>query len=280
MSDLLLCTREGIGQIQTALAEQDLDGWLLYEFRGANPIAKSMLGVGKTTRRGFFLIPRQGDPVALIHAIEGSSWRHWPWEKRMYSGWREMEASLEDLLKGLGRVAMEVSPGAAVPTLDYVPAGLAEVLLRSDIEATSSGNLISRFHSVWTPEQLEDHQEAAEILPQVAMKAFEMAAAAIRAGSPTNEGALTAWIKQELTDRGLSELPDSWPSGPGRRTPTTRRRATGRPSTGVTCSSSTSGPASPGPSPPTRPGWASWPPRWTREPRRCGRPCVTPGTPR
>lgn len=208
MSDLLLCTREGIGQIQTALAEQDLDGWLLYEFRGANPIAKSMLGVGKTTRRGFFLIPRQGDPVALIHAIEGSSWRHWPWEKRMYSGWREMEASLEDLLKGLGRVAMEVSPGAAVPTLDYVPAGLAEVLLRSDIEATSSGNLISRFHSVWTPEQLEDHKEAAEILPQVAMKAFEMAAAAIRAGTPTNEGALTAWIKRELTDRGLSELPD------------------------------------------------------------------------
>ena len=176
MSDLLLCTREGIDQVQEALRKQELDGWLLYEFRGANPISKSMLGVAKTTRRGFFLIPREGDPVALIHAIEGSSWRHWPWEKRMYSGWREMESSLETLLGGLGRVAMEISPGAAVPTLDYVPAGLTEVLLRSGIEATSSGNLISRFHSVWTAQQLEDHKEAAEILPKVAMQAFQMAA--------------------------------------------------------------------------------------------------------
>ena len=114
MSDLLLCTREGIEQVQKALRDQELDGWLLYEFRGANPIAKSMLGVGKTTRRGFFLIPREGEPVALIHAIEGSSWRHWPWEKRMYSGWREMESSLETLLDGLSRVAMEVSPGVVM----------------------------------------------------------------------------------------------------------------------------------------------------------------------
>jgi Xaa-Pro aminopeptidase len=208
VSDSLLCTRDGIDAVQQALRAQDLDGWLLYEFRGANPIAKSMLGVGKTTRRGFFLIPREGDPVALIHAIEGSSWRHWPWEKRMYSGWREMEASLETLLQGRGRLAMEVSPGAAVPTLDYVPAGLAEVLLRSGIEAASSGNLISRFHSVWTPAQLEDHKEAAEILPDVAQTAFRMAAQAIRDGSPTNEGALTEWIKDELTRRGLTELPD------------------------------------------------------------------------
>lgn len=208
MSDLLLCTPEGIDQVRQALDEQDLDAWLLYEFRGANPISKAMLGVGKTTRRGFFLIPRDGDPVALIHAIEGSSWRHWPWEKRTYSGWRQMEEELQKLLEGVTRVAMEVSPGAAVPTLDYVPAGLAEVLLRSGIEMTSSGNLISRFHSVWTPQQLEDHKEAAEILPEVARRAFDMAAEAVRAGSPTTEGALTRWIKEELARRGLTELPD------------------------------------------------------------------------
>ena len=208
MSDLLLCTREGIDQVQEALREQELDGWLLYEFRGANPIAQSMLGAGHTTRRGFFFIPKEGDPVALIHAIEGSAWRHWPWEKRTYSGWREMESSLATLFEGLGRVAMEISPGAAVPTLDYVPAGLTEVLLRSGIEATSSGNLISRFHSVWTAQQLEDHKEASEILPEVAMQAFQIAADAIREGTPTNEGALTQWIKDELTGHGLSELPD------------------------------------------------------------------------
>lgn len=204
MSESILCTKDGIREVQAALREQDLDGWLLYEFRGANPIAKSMLGVGKTTRRGFFLIPATGEPQALIHAIEGSSWRHWPWARRTYSGWREMEEVLGEILSGKGRVAMEISPGAAVPTLDYVPAGLAEVLLRSGIEAASSGNLVSRFYSVWTDEQLADHLRASEILPRVATDAFKKAAEAIRAGSPTTEGALSDWIRGELTKEGLT----------------------------------------------------------------------------
>ena len=204
VSDSILCTEQGIRQVQEALREQELDGWLLYEFRGANPIAKSILSVGKTTRRGFFLIPAEGEPQALIHAIEGSSWRHWPWQKRMYAGWKEMEGALEEMLKGRGRLAMEVSPGAAVPTLDYVPAGLAEVLLRSGIEAASSGNLVSRFYSVWNKAQIADHLEASEILPEVAREAFEKAAAAIRAGTPTNEGTLTRWINDTLDGHGLT----------------------------------------------------------------------------
>ena len=204
MSESILCTKDGIREVQAALREQDLDGWLLYEFRGANPIAKSMLGVGKTTRRGFFLIPATGEPQALIHAIEGSSWRHWPWARRTYSGWREMEEALGEILSGKGRLAMEISPGAAVPTLDYVPAGLAEVLLRSGIEAASSGNLVSRFYSVWTDEQLADHLRASEILPRIATDAFKKAAEAIRAGSPTTEGALSDWIRGALTKEGLT----------------------------------------------------------------------------
>jgi Xaa-Pro aminopeptidase len=208
MTQSLLCTEIGIRQVQEALREQELDGWLLYEFRGANPIAKAMLDVGKTTRRGFFLIPREGEPKALIHAIEGSSWRHWPWNKRTYSGWREMEEALGELLEGRGRLAMEVSPGAAVPTLDYLPAGMAEVILRSGVEAASSGNLVSRFYSVWSKEQLADHLGAADILVDVARRAFQRAADAIRDGSPTTEGALSEWIRGELTGKGLSSLPD------------------------------------------------------------------------
>jgi hypothetical protein len=64
-----------------------LDGWLLYEFHGINPVAVQLLGLGHTTRRGFVLIPAEGRPIALVHAIEASSWRHWPFEKRTYSGW-------------------------------------------------------------------------------------------------------------------------------------------------------------------------------------------------
>jgi Xaa-Pro dipeptidase len=207
LSDALLCTHEGVERVQEALRALDLDGWLLYEFHAINPIAVSLLGLGKTTRRAFVLIPDEGDPVALIHAIEASSWRHWPFQRRTYSGWREMEERLEELVSGPKRLAMEVSPGGAVPTLDYVPAGIAGVLLSHGIEAVSSGDLVSRFHATLSPSQVEDHRKAAEIVADVARRAFERAAEAIRNGTPTTEGALSDWIVEELRGAGLEEKP-------------------------------------------------------------------------
>ncbi len=129
MSTALLCTEDGIARVQEALRSLDLDGWLLYEFHHVNPVPVALLGLGKTTRRAFILIPSEGEPVAMIHAIEASSWRHWPFARKSYSGWREMEEQLAELVDGFDRLAMEISPGAAVPTLDYVPAGVAGLLL-------------------------------------------------------------------------------------------------------------------------------------------------------
>lgn len=192
-----------VAAVQAFLRDEGVDAWLLYEFHGLNPVAARMLGLGKTTRRGFVLVPDDGDPVALVHAIEASAWRGWPFERRSYSGWRELDEALGRLLEGRRRIAMEVSPGGAVPTLDLVPAGLVGSLLETGVEITSSGDLVSRFHSVWTSEQRDDHGRAAELVAEVAARAFERAADAVRAGSPLTEGALSDWIRSELRGAGL-----------------------------------------------------------------------------
>ena len=206
MSGALLAGKNGVAPVQTALREMELDGWLLYEFHGINPVAVQLLGLGHTTRRGFVLVPDEGVPVALVHAIEASSWRHWPFETRTYSGWKDMETELAKLVEGRTRLATEVSPGGAVPTLDYVPAGLASVLLGMGVELSSSGDLISRFHSAWTGSQLEDHRRAAEVIADVASRAFRRAADAVRAEAPTTEGALSDWIRAELQSELLDQV--------------------------------------------------------------------------
>jgi Xaa-Pro dipeptidase len=210
MSTGLLATEEGIAPVQAALREMELDGWLLYDFHGINPMAVQLLGLAgrHTTRRGFVLIPAEGSPVALIHAIEASAWRHWPFERRIYSGYEALESELGRLLEGRTRLATEVSPGGAVPTLDYLPAGIASVLLGMGIALSSSGDLISRFHSAWTDRQLDDHRRAAEIVADVAKRAFARAADAVRAGTPTTEGSLSDWIRAELRGAGLVEETD------------------------------------------------------------------------
>jgi Xaa-Pro dipeptidase len=204
MSAALLTTPEGVARVQAALAERDLDGWLLYEFRGQNWIAAGLLGTGWTTRRAFVLIPREGQPRALVHAIEHSAWRHWPWATESYAGWRELESGLEALVAGHRTLALEYSPGDAVPTVDLVPAGTLEMVRLAGVEPRSSGDLVSLFFSAWSAVQLTDHRRAAEVVARVGREAFQEAARAVRAGRPHTEGSLSRWVLESLARGGVS----------------------------------------------------------------------------
>ena len=74
-----MLTPELLPRLQQLLADADLDGWLLYDFRGTNAIAAGLLGFGGLcSRRVFAFIPRTGLPVGIQHAIEPGPWKQWP----------------------------------------------------------------------------------------------------------------------------------------------------------------------------------------------------------
>lgn len=139
-------TRE-LSELQRALRELDLDGWLLYDLYARNPVAGGMLGMGEQKRRYFVLVPAEGEPRALVHGIEAGPWAAWPWPKRSYVGWRELDEALDELLGDGTRVAMETSAGDAVPALDLVPAGVIDLVHAAGADVVSSGDLISRFYA-------------------------------------------------------------------------------------------------------------------------------------
>ena len=65
MSVATTLTPEVLAQVRTLLGKQKLDGWLLFDFHGLNPVATRVLGVGGlATRRLFVLLPAAGRPVA------------------------------------------------------------------------------------------------------------------------------------------------------------------------------------------------------------------------
>jgi Xaa-Pro aminopeptidase len=200
-----MLSKESLAQVQSALADSDADGWLIFDFHGLNPVASGILGLdGMQSRRIFAFIPRSGSPVAITHAIEQGPWKHWPsdWKKIVYSGWRELESSLKEVVNGK-TVAMEYSPGDAVPYLDRIPAGVLELVRNSGARVVSSADLVSRFYAVWTDDNLKSHRRAAEIVKQVARKAFERAGEAASSGSPLTEFKLQQWILGEFSAAGL-----------------------------------------------------------------------------
>ena len=192
--------------IQKALDEAGLDGWLIFDFHGVNPIARGLLGLeGFMSRRIFALIPRTGRPVAITHAIEQMPWRDWPseWGREVYSSWRTLEGALRGIVAGK-RVAMEYSPGDAVPYVDRVPAGVLEMVRSAGAEVVSSGELISRFYATLNPRQVAAHEKAAEHLATIARDAFTLAGARARSDSAITEVELQRWILEQFADVGLS----------------------------------------------------------------------------
>jgi Xaa-Pro dipeptidase len=196
---------QSLPALQSALDRAGLDGWLLYDFHGLNPVAVGMLELpGMTTRRFFVYIPRQGAPVAITHAIEQGPWAAWPakWMKEKYSSWRLLESLLADVVKGK-RIAMEYSPGDAVPYLDRVPAGVLEMVRNAGATVVSSADLVSMFYAVWSDEQRASHERAARAVATIGQQAIRLAGSRADSASPLTEYGLQSWIRERFEAGGL-----------------------------------------------------------------------------
>ena len=201
-----MLTPDTLPSFQSALAELGVDGWLLFDFRGINPIARELLHIeGMTTRRAFAWVPTRGTPVAFTHAIEQGPWQHWPpsWQREIYSSWKSLESLIARHV-GKKRVAMEYSPGDAVPYLDRIPAGVIEMVRATGADVVSSGELVSRFYAVWTPHDIASHERAAEEIAGIAREAMAFAGRRAHAGHPIAEHELMRWILDQFHSRGLS----------------------------------------------------------------------------
>jgi Xaa-Pro dipeptidase len=196
-----------VAAIQQTLRADGLDGWLLYDFHGSNPIAAGLAGLNggghMATRRWYYLIPASGEPRGLVHAIERHNLDGLPGPKTIYAGREQLEAALTELLAGLSTVAMEYSPENAIPYLSRIDAGTAEAVRRRGVTIVSSGDLVQRFEAAWNADQLTSHHAASEALYRIKDRAFAAADAALKTGAGLTEYDLQQQMVQWFADEGL-----------------------------------------------------------------------------
>ncbi|BDG03368.1 M24 family metallopeptidase [Anaeromyxobacter oryzae] len=198
-----------IPALQRALAEQDLDAWLLYDFHGQNPTAVNALGLAghMLTRRWFYLVPRSGVPVALVHAIEiGSFPKDVPGERRRYASWQSLRAELGSLLGRLrprARIAMEYCPEGAIPYLSRVDAGTLELVRTYGVDVVSSAELVQLFLCRWDAEQVESHRRALAGIDAAKDAAFARIGEAQRRGETILETDVQRFLMERFAADGL-----------------------------------------------------------------------------
>jgi Xaa-Pro aminopeptidase len=196
-----------IAAVQGALREEGLDGWLLYDFHGSNPIARSLArldGGGKmTTRRWFYMIPAEGEPRGLVHAIEPRTLDALPGRKLMYAGREQLQAGLLELIGSSRRLAMEYSPGGAIPYLARVDAGTIDNIRATGVAVVSSGDLVQRFEACWDKSAVESHRTASERLYSIKDRAFEVIAERVGRGLRPTEYDIQQLMNGWFAEHGL-----------------------------------------------------------------------------
>src|SRR5437867_13074562 len=163
--------------IQSDLRAARIDGWLVYDFRGRDPIAQHILSLpqGMRTRRWFYFIPAKGTPKKLVHKIETQSLASLPGETLYYSAQEELRKNLKKMFGRAKIVAMQYSPKNAIPYVAMVDAGTIELVRGSGQEVVSSADLVQKYEARWSAAQLESHLSAGWVIERIVRVAFLLA---------------------------------------------------------------------------------------------------------
>src|SRR5258708_33755040 len=116
----------GLEQVQRALRNENLDGWLFYDFRKSNPIASQVLSLpidSFFSRRWFYFVPVHGAPVALVSAVEAHVLHSLPGERLVFRTWQAVQSHLRTVPPPSTRIATGYSPRNALPHLAPVGCG-------------------------------------------------------------------------------------------------------------------------------------------------------------
>lgn len=229
-----MAIQDVIEQAQEYMAEHGVNGWLLYDYRGLNPIFADTVGrVGHVTRPVWLWIPASGRPRLLLSFVDQSRFDHLDLDTTLFINRRDMieklgeivgmssggavlertsgdalagdAAAIAELRRELGtrrvRVAMEYTPEGALPRVSNVDGGTLELVKGLGVEIVPSADLLQYATQRWNAEQFESHVYAAEKLSVIVLEAFRYIGDSIDSG--VTEYDVKEFINNRFLDEGM-----------------------------------------------------------------------------
>lgn len=176
--------------ISELLHKYSLSGWLLFDFRRSNSLACDFLKLPQDmllTRRFFYWIPAEGEPIKVVHAIESYALDHLPGRKITYHSLESLHAILQKIMQVGGRVAMEYSPNGAIPYVSLVDGGTIDLIRSFGVQVVSSADILQHFSAVWSRDNFKEHLKAVEGLKNALKSSWDYIANSLKKNQKVTE---------------------------------------------------------------------------------------------
>jgi Xaa-Pro dipeptidase len=201
-----------LSEIQQQLREQNLDGWLFFDHHRRDPLAYRILGFNPQqhiTRRWYYLIPAEGDPIGLVHRIESSMLSSLPGSCLQYSSWLEQVEGIKTLIGTRKKIAMQFSPLCAIPYVSLIDGGTIDLIRTTGVEVVTSAELVQYFEARLDQVGLETHLTAGKLIDRIRADAFGLIGHRLRVGQNITEYEVQQYVREQFSGCGL--VTDSGP---------------------------------------------------------------------
>jgi Xaa-Pro aminopeptidase len=194
--------KDTIAQAQEFMASRDVDGWLLYDYRGMNPIFWDTVGhIPNVTRPCWLWIPAKGLPHMVVSFVDQSRFTHLGIDTTLFINRTDMLDKVRTTLGSATSIAMEYSPQGALPRVSRIDAGTLELLRSFGKQVVSSADLLQYATQRWTAEQLRSHEIAAQKLGAIVLQAFTHIGERLDGG--ITEFEVAEFIRTRFVEEGL-----------------------------------------------------------------------------
>lgn len=193
--------------IQAELKRCGIPAWLFCDFHNRDHLAYRILALDFTktsSRRWFYCIPDEGDPIRLVSTVEPSRLNDLPGEKRLYCTWEELHASLKEMLGAPKKLAMQYSPMNNIPYVSIVDAGTVDLIRSFGHEIVSSADLVQQFEGLIDEAGYESHLEACELIQKVKNEAFAEIGKELSERRDLDEFELSEFILRRFREEGIT----------------------------------------------------------------------------
>ena len=193
-----------VARIAQAIREAGLTGWLFYNQFHRDEISDLALGIPRAThnsRPWAYLVPAEGEPTRIVHAIEPGILDHLPGRLVRCTARDELFAALGAAVGPGARLAAQYS--TAFPVSSFPDHGTAELVERLGIRLVSSEELIVDCLGTIDEEGEGSHRRAALALHDVVREVWKRIRSAFAGGGSVHESDAVEWIAGLIAEAGL-----------------------------------------------------------------------------
>jgi Xaa-Pro dipeptidase len=220
-----------VARTARAIREAGLSGWLFYNQFHRDEISDLALGIPRSThnsRPWAYLVPAEGVPTRIVHAIEPGILEGLPGRLVRCTARADLFAALGAALEANARVAAQYS--TSFPVCSFLDHGTALAVEALGVRLVPSDELVVDCLGTLGPEDADSHRRAALALHGVVRSAWERIRSTLASGNVVREADVQEWIAGLVAGAGLetdgpllvaageaSADPHYEPAGRGRR---------------------------------------------------------------